>query len=193
MQKIASLLQYCFGVFSEICSREHQTSPRLGKGGGEGTEGFGKCILFPRSSRRERCCCYHLPLLKGPRGPMRSLHHARTRKPGCGTLTKTSCRCAKCGVCNDALSKPPRTSRSTWRCGPQTHTTDSTCNYDKDPGTLIFIYFSSACLPGIPPERGDQGRGRAGSGDVLILFVKELLSSLVASQTTGRSDRHLRK
>ena len=54
-------------------------------------------------------------------------------------------------------------------------------------------FFSSACLTGIPPERGDRGRGRAGSGDVLILFVKELLSSLVASQTTGRSDGHLRK
>lgn len=81
MQKKASLLQYCFGVFSEICSREHQTSPKLGKGRGVGTEGFGKCILFPRSSRRERCCCYHLPLLKGPRGPMRSLHHARTQNP----------------------------------------------------------------------------------------------------------------
>ena len=38
-------------------------------------------FLFPRSSRRERCCCYHLPLLKGPRGPMRSLHHARTQNP----------------------------------------------------------------------------------------------------------------
>ena len=138
VQKKASLLQYCFGVFSEICSREHQTSPKLVKGGGEGTEGFGKCILFPRSSGRENCCCFHLPLLTGPRGPMRSLHHARTRNPG---LTKTSCRCAKCGVCNDALSKPPRTSQSTWRCGAQTHTTDSTCDCDKDPGILIFIFF----------------------------------------------------
>lgn len=54
-------------------------------------------------------------------------------------------------------------------------------------------FFSSGCLPGIPPEGGGRGRGREGSGDVLTLFIKEILRSLVALQTTGKSDGHLRK
>ena len=160
MQKKAWLLQYYFGVFSEICLREHRPSPKLGKGGGEGTEGFGKCILFLHSSRGERCCCFHLPQLKGPRGPVRSLHHARTQKPGWGTLTKTSCRCAKCGVCNDALSKPPRTSRSTWRCGAQTHTTDSACNCDKDKATSPSLFFQRMFAR--HPSRGGWSGERKG-------------------------------
>ena len=160
MQKKAWLLQYYFGVFSEICLREHRPSPKLGKGGGEGTEGFGKCILFLHSSRGERCCCFHLPQLKGPRGPVRSLHHARTQKPGWGTLTKTSCRSAKCGVCNDALSKPPRTSRSTWRCGAQTHTTDSACNCDKDKATSPSLFFQRMFVR--HPSRGGWSGERKG-------------------------------
>lgn len=118
--------------------------------------GLANTILFPHSSRRERCCYFRLTMLKGSGGSVRSRHHANTWNTRWGPLPRPHVGVRVRGE-NAAPFKPSRTSGSTWRCAPRIHKTGSMHNCGKDQSIVIFI-FSNECFQGTPPERGAQGR-----------------------------------
>lgn len=91
------LLQCYFSVNSEICSREHQISPKLGKCRGEGMDGFSQYYLISSFQQKRKMLLLPPHNVKGVRGISEVTPSCQYLEHTMGTLTKTSCRCASEG------------------------------------------------------------------------------------------------